>query len=148
LPVHDTLLAQKGPSKTEAAKILQGLLLNTYRAFMLQRDEDIYDTLARSVSGEFLSEVYLQNRESLRMGGSDGALAIVHQLDIKSIDTMERNRDSSLTMEVNWDVYGSVHHQRHVHYRCNTYRAQVTIEPSEQYWKLVRIQLLDEQRVL
>jgi hypothetical protein len=148
LPVYDTLLAQQGPSRTEAAKILQGLMLNTYRAFMLQRDEDIYDTLARSVSGEFLSEVYLQNRESLRMGGSEGALVIVHQLDIKSIDTMERNRDGSITMVVNWDVYGSVHHQRHVHYRCNTYTAQVTIEPSEQYWKLVRIQLLDEQRVL
>jgi hypothetical protein len=43
---------------------------------------------------------------------------------------------------------GSVHHQKHVHYRCNTYTAEVIIKPTENYWKLVKIQLLDEQRVL
>jgi len=43
---------------------------------------------------------------------------------------------------------GSVHHQKHVHYRCNTYKAQVIIKPTENYWKIVKIQLLDEQRVL
>jgi hypothetical protein len=148
LPVYDKVFNQNIPSKAEAAKILQGLMLNTYRAFMLQRDEDIYDVLARSVSGEFLSEVYLQNRENMRMGDSDENLAIVHQLYIKSIDSMAQKKDGSIDIVVNWDVYGSVYHQKHVHYRCNTYTAEVRIKPTENYWKLVKIQLLDEQRVL
>jgi hypothetical protein len=148
LPAYEKVFKENIPSKAEAAKILQGLMLNTYRAFMLQKDEDIYDVLARSVSGEFLSEVYLQNRESMQMRDSDGAMAVIHQLDIKSIDAMTQNKDGSIGVVANWDVYGSVHHQKHVHYRCNAYTAQVTIKPAENYWKLVKIQLLDEQRVL
>ena len=148
LPVYDNVFNQNVPSKAQAAKILQGLMLNTYRAFMLQRDEDIYDTLARSVSGDFLSEVYLQNREKLRMDDSDGNMAVIHRLDIKSIDAMTPNKDGSIGIVADWDVYGSVHHRKHVHYRCNTYTAEVTIKPTDEYWKLVKIQLLDEQRVL
>lgn len=148
LPVVDKVYNQNIPSKTEAAKILQGLMLNTYRAFMLKEDEDIYDTLARSVSGEFLSEVYLQNRETMRMSDSDGAVAIIQKLDIKSIDSLAPKKDGSIGIAANWDVYGSVYHQKHVHYRCNTYTAEVIIKPTENHWKLVKIQLLDEQRVL
>jgi hypothetical protein len=148
LPVYDKVFDQEIPSKAETVKILQGLMLNTYRAFMLQEDEDIYDALARSVSGEFLSEVYLQNRENMRMDDSDGAMAIIHKLDIKSIDAMALKKDGSIGIAANWDVYGSVHHQKHVHYRCNTYTAEVIIKPIENYWKLVKIELLDEQRVL
>jgi len=148
LPAYDKVFNQSIPSKAETAKILQGLMLNTYRAFMLQRDEDVYDTLARSVSGEFLSEVYLQNREKMRLGNSDEAMAIIHQLDIKSIDSIDQKKNGSIGIVANWDVYGSVHHQKHVHYRCNTYTAKVIIKPTENYWKLVKIQLLDEQRVL
>jgi hypothetical protein len=148
LPAYDNVFNQSIPSKTEAAKILQGLMLNTYRAFMLQKDVDIYDVLARSVSGEFLSEVYLQNRENMRMGDSDGAVAIIQKLDIKSIDSMAQKKDGRIGIAANWDVYGSVYHQKHVHYRCNTYTAEVIIRPTENHWKLVKIQLLDEQRVL
>jgi hypothetical protein len=148
LPVYDKVFNQNTPSKAEAAKILQGLMLNTYRAFMLQKDEDIYDALARSVSGKFLSEVYLQNRKSMRMGDSDGAVAMIQKLDIKSIDAIAQKKDGSIGIDANWDVYGSVYHQKHVHYRCNTYTAEVIIEPTENHWKLVKIQLLDEQRVL
>ena len=90
----------------------------------------------------------MQNRENMRMSDSDGTMAIIHQLDIKSIDSMTQKKDGSISIVTNWDVYGSVHHQKHVHYRCNTYKANVIIRPTENYWKLVEIQLLDEQRVL
>lgn len=148
LPVYDRVFKPDNLSKAEAAKILQGLMLNTYRAFMLQKDEDVYDVLERSVSGEFLNEIYLQNRESMRMGYSDGAMSVIRQLDIKSIDSIAKKKDGNIGIAANWDVYGSVHHQQHVHIRCNTYTAEVTIKPTEDYWKLVKIQLLDEQRVL
>ena len=148
LPANEGPIYSGAPLKVEAAKILQGLMLNTYRAFMLERDEDVYDVLARSVSGDYLSEVYLQNREKLGMGSSNEAMALIHQLDIRSIDTIRREKDGSIYLVANWDVYGSVHHENHVHYRCNTYKAEVTIEPTENFWKIVKIQLLDEQRVL
>ena len=148
LPDSSKVFAQPPPSESESAKILQGLMLNTYRAFMLQDDEDIYDVLARSVAGDYLSEVYLQNRENLRMDDSDGALAIIQKLDIKSIESIAKKKDGNIGIVANWDVYGSVYHQNHVHYRCNTYKAEVIIQPTDDYWKIVKIQLLDERRVL
>ena len=139
---------QRIRSESEATKVLQGLMLNTYRAFMLDQDEDIYDVLARSVSGDYLSQVYLQNREKLRMREADGAMAIIQKLDIKSIESLTPKDKGHIGIVAQWDVYGSVYHQQHVHYRCNTYSAEVVIKPVNDYWKIVKIILLDEQRVL
>jgi hypothetical protein len=148
LPVHDRLLGPEMLSETEAKRVLRGLMLNTYRAFMLDNDEEIYDVLARSVSGEFLSEVYLQNREALRIDATDAAVAIVDRLDVKSIESVKSLKRGAIALIANWDVYGSVHHSGHIHFRCNTYKAELTIVPTDNYWKLTRVQLLDEVRVI
>lgn len=148
LPVHNKLFAPQMPSEVETKQILRGLMLNTYRAFILDKDEEIYDVLARSVSGEFLSEVYLQNKEALRIGATEGAASIVDRLDIKSIEAMKQLKNGAITIVANWDVYGSVFHRGHSHYRCNTYKAELTIVPKDNYWKLSSLQLLDEERVI
>ncbi len=148
LPIEQKIFRQEAFSEGEAKRILQGLMLNTYRAFMLDTDTEIYDYLARSVSGEFLNEVYLQNRQSMRMDGTEGASTIIDRLDIKSIESMKGRQDGSVSLVADWDVYGSVSHEGHVHYRCNTYRAQLTMVPTEDYWKLSSFQLLDEERVI
>jgi hypothetical protein len=148
IPIQEYLLRKDAISEQEATRILQGLMLNTYRAFMLERDEDIYDYLARSVSGEFLNEVYLQNRESMRMDGSEGASTLIDRLDIKKIESMKRLNDGVVAVVASWDVYGSVSHSGHVHYRCNTYRAELTMAPTGNYWKLTSFQLLDEERII
>ncbi len=148
LGLADKLLASTTLSEAQAKRVLRGLMLNTYRAFVLEKDEDVYDVLARSVAGEFLSEVYLQNREALRMDDTEGARSIVDRLDIKSIESMKRLPDGALTIVANWDVYGSVRHWDHIHFRCNTYKAELTIVPSDDYWKLTRVQLLEEKRVI
>jgi hypothetical protein len=51
-------------------------------------------------------------------------------------------------MGATWDVYGSVRHLNHLHFRCNTYKAELTIVPRDNYWKLTSLQLLDEERVI
>lgn len=82
------------------------------------------------------------------MRESDGAMAIIQKLDIKSIESIAKKKDGHIGIVAQWDVYGSVYHQKHVHYRCNTYTAEVVITPTDNYWKIVKILLLDEQRVL
>jgi hypothetical protein len=136
------------PDQTEIKRVLQGLMLNTYRAFMLQQDEHIYDCLARSVAGEFLGEVFLQNREVLSMNEADAALTLVDGLDIKSIDRMSRDREGRLHLRARWDAYGKVYHWQHVHFRCNSYEADLTLVPADDYWKLTSVQVLDEERVI
>ncbi|MFC1765231.1 hypothetical protein ACFL6U_24560 [Planctomycetota bacterium] len=135
-------------NESEIKRVLQGLMLNTYRAFMLQEDEQIYDCLARSVDGEFLSEVFLQNCEILRLQDEESALTLITGLDIKSIDKMSRDKDDTLNVRVQWDAYGKVHHWQHVHFRCNSYQADVILIPQDGYWKLTKVQVLNEERVL
>jgi hypothetical protein len=148
LPAHQNVLHQDVLSEAEATRILQGLMLNTYRAFMLDTDEEIYDYLARSVAGEFLNEVYLQNRQAMRMDETEGSSTLIDRLDIKSVESMKRLKDDGIAVVASWDVYGSVSHLGHIHYRCNTYRAELTMVPTENYWKLTSFQLLDEERVI
>ncbi len=123
-------------------------MLNTYRAFILENDEDIYAVLARSVEGEFLAEVYLKNKEALRMDAADGAMGIVDRLDIRSIESMKQVENNAIAIVAEWDVYGSVRHQNHIHFRCNTYKAELTIVPADNYWKLTGVQLLEQNRVI
>lgn len=148
LPIAERLRGVATPSDAEAKRILRGLMLNTYRAFMLDNDEQIYDVLARSVEGEFLSEVYLQNREALRMDPTDAAVSIVDRLDIKSIESKERLKNGAIAIVASWDVYGSVLHWGHIHFRCNTYKAVLTIAPADNYWKLSSLEVLEQDRVI
>lgn len=148
LDLQNKLFGPQTLTEAQAKRVLRGLMLNTYRAFMLEKDEEVYDVLARSVAGEFLSEVYLQNREALRMDNTEGALSIVDRLDVKSIDSMKRLPNGAVAIVADWDVYGSVRHWNHIHFRCNTYKAELTIIPTDNYWKLTRVQLLEEQRVI
>ena len=123
-------------------------MLNTYRAFILDKDEEIYDVLARSVAGDFLGEVYLQNKEAMRIDATEGAFSVVDRLDVKSIESKRRLKNGAIAIIANWDVYGSVRHRNHVHFRCNTYKADLIIVPKDNYWKLTSVQLLDEERVI
>jgi hypothetical protein len=148
LPIAERLRDTKVPSDTEAKRILRGLMLNTYRAFMLDDDEETYAVLARSVDGEFLGEVYLQNREALRIDPTDAALSIIDRLDIKSIESKTRLRNGAVAIVAKWDVYGSVLHWDHIHFRCNTYKANITIVPRDNYWKLSSVEVLEEERVI
>jgi hypothetical protein len=147
-PVREKLLGPGLPSDPEARRVLRGLMLNTYRAFMLDDEEAVYDVLARSVAGDYLGEVYLESREALRMDDSDAAVSIVDRLDVTSIESTRRSKDGAVTIVANWEVYGSVFHWGHIHFRCNAYRAEVTIVPADGYWKVTDLQLLDQERVI
>jgi hypothetical protein len=148
LPFVERLHDSGIPSDAEAKRILHGLMMNTYRAFVLDNDEEVYDVLARSVEGEFLREVYLQNIATLRIDDSDTAESIIERLDIRSIESKKRLKSGAIEIVANWDVYGSVRHWDHIHFRCNAYRAMLTIVPTGDYWKLSSVQVLDEERVI
>jgi hypothetical protein len=84
----------------------------------------------------------------MQMSASGGGMAIVNRLDIKTIDSIKRDKNGNIAIVASWDVYGSVHHQKHIHYRCNTYKAELRLVPADDYWKLTSIQLLDQQRII
>jgi hypothetical protein len=132
----------------QAQALLQVLLKNVYRAFDLRDEEDIYDRLAISVSGELLTDIYLQNRRSFSIQRAGGAQARIQSVEIQDA-AAERMGDRSLAYAIkgNWTAQGTVGHWGHVHTRRNRYDAVVTVEAIDGAWKITGLDVLEEQRL-
>ena len=138
------------PKMTEegAVKVLENLLKNVYRSFDLRKEEDVYDRLAASVSGDLLAEIYLQNRKSLAITQAGGALAKVREIDILEVgvDHLD-DRPLALLFRSKWTAMGNVGHWGHIHTRQNQYEANITVEPQAGVWKITGLELLEEKRI-
>jgi hypothetical protein len=132
----------------QAQALLQVLLKNVYRAFDLRDEEDIYDRLAISVSGELLTDIYLQNRRSFSIQRAGGAQARIQSVEIQDA-VAERIGDRSLAYAIkgNWTAQGTVGHWGHIHTRRNRYDAVVTVEAIDGAWKITGLDVLEEQRI-
>jgi len=148
LPVREHLAGSSIPSEEKTSRILHGLLLNVYRSFGCGQDEAVYDQMAISVSGELLTTVYLQNRHAMRIDGEEKAQTYVDRLDIREVDSISATGGGGFSVIASWDVYGSVNHWEHIHYRCNAYIARLTLMPDGKYWKIKGFDLLDEKRIM
>jgi hypothetical protein len=149
-PVTEFIGGNAVPTEEKTSRILQGLLLNVYRSFSYGQYEAVYDQMAKSVSGDLLTTVYLQSRNAMTVDeeGQAQAQAFVDRLDIREIDSIVANKDGGFSVTAGWDVYGSVNHWEHIHYRCNAYKAKLTLTPDGKYWKITGFDLLDEKRVM
>jgi len=135
-------------SPEQAQALLQTLLKNVYRAFDFREENDVYDKLALSVSGDLLTEVYLQNRKSFAVQRAGGAQAKIKSVDILQANA-ERVEDRPLAYAIRgeWTATGSVGHWGHVHTRQNQYNAIVTVDAVDGVWKITGLELLEEKRI-
>lgn len=135
-------------SHQDGAKILHGLLKNVYRAFDFREEEDVYDKLAISASGDLLADIYLQNRKSFKVKQAGGAQARVKEVDIQDVAVESNEQDSrALDLKSKWTATGTVGHWGHIHTRRNQYEALVTVEPVDGAWKITGLDLLEEKRI-
>ena len=141
-----TLAGEMPPE--QAQDLLQVLLKNVYRAFDFRDEDDVYDKLAFSVSGDLLSDIYLQNRKSFSIQKAGGAQAKIKSVEIEAA-TAERLDDRPLAYAIKgrWAAQGTVGHWGHVHTRRNRYDAIVTVEAVDETWKITDLEILEEQRV-
>jgi hypothetical protein len=138
------------PKMTEdkAVTVLNSLLKNIYRSFDFREEEDVYDRLATSVSGDLLSEIYLQNRKSMVVTQAGGARARVKAVEILDVDV--NNLDDhplGLLFHAKWTAMGSVGHWGHIHIRKNQYEANISVEPVDGAWRITSLELLEEKRI-
>lgn len=128
--------------------MLDSLLNNIYRSFDFREEEDIYDRLATSVSGDLLSEIYLQHRKSMVVSQAGGAQARVKAIEILDVDVSHPDeRALSLLFRANWTAMGTVGHWGHIHSRKNQYEANITVEPVDGAWKITKLELIEEKRI-
>ena len=128
------------------AEIVEALLHNVYRAFDFRGEEQIYDVLERSVSGDLLAQIFLETRRGLELESLGGARARVKGIELTALGA-ERAAGGAFLADVTWDVAGSVGHWGHIHQRRNRYQAKLRIAPRNGVWKLVEMQILDEVRL-
>ncbi len=147
-PIKQAFAFNTIPSEEKTSQILQGLLLNMYRSFSYSNEEAVYNQMSRSVSGDLLTAVYLQNRNVMRIDEEDQAKVYVDRLDIREIESLSAVEGEGFSALVRWDVYGSVNHWEHIHYRCNSYKAKLTLIPKGKYWVITNFGLIDEERII
>lgn len=126
--------------------LVAGLLHNVYRAFDYRGEETVYDVLARSVTGDLLSDVYLETRKGLELANQGGAQVKVKDIEMLESRLLESTADR-FRVEARWNVFGSVGHWGHVHQRTNAYHANITVADEDGAWKLVGLEILQEERL-
>jgi len=136
--------AALSPARSE--QLVSGLLQNVYRAFDYRAEEQIYDALARSAEGDLLERIYLETRRGLELANQGGARAKVKQIELIALET-EPGEDGGFLAHATWKVAGSVGHWGHIHQRVNQYRAELSVAPRDGLWKLVGLQILEEERL-
>ena len=130
----------------DATRIASPLLRNIYRAFDYQTESQIYDSLARSVEGEFLRKLYLDTTQALAIEGREGTRVRVSDGDVQ-IDKVIPGNGLAFTAEGQWTALGTVGHWGHTHTRVNRYNARVTIEPVGIEWKITGIDVQELRRL-
>ena len=132
----------------DAVGVLNSLLKNIYRSFDFREEEDVYDRLATSVSGNLLSEIYLQNRKSMVVTQAGGARARVKEIEILDVNVNQLDdHPLGLLFQARWTAMGTVGHWGHIHIRKNQYEADITVEPVDGAWKITGLELLEEKRI-
>lgn len=139
------------PDASAARQTMAGLLHNLYRSFEYREEEAIYDSLAQSVSGDLLEDLYLQIRRNLEMADQGSALARLEELEIVDGEILHTEtgpgRVPVIDYLATWTVRGSLEHWGHVHSRLNQYQARFRLSGGEEGWRIEEFEPLDEERL-
>jgi len=137
------------PTEAESAEIFESLLRNIYRAFDFDTEDEIYDTLALSVTGDLLDDLYLEIHGSLILQEAGGAVSKVQKVEIVDVTLLPADEDQGLWfgLEATWQVQGKVGHWGHTHVRLNEYRARFTVAEAAGGWKIADMTLLAQERL-
>jgi len=135
------------PGAREAQGILARILPNVYRSLESRSESAVFDRLALSVTGETLTEVYLDHRAVLQMEERGGARARVEAVEVVEVQSVEPTDSGGFFADAVWTVGGTVTHFGHRHFRQNRYDARVEVVPDQGVWKLGSVDVLNEQRL-
>ena len=127
-------------------QLVGNLLHNVYRAFDYRGESETYEVLEKSVSGDLLTDIYLETQQGLTLANQGGARVKVKETEMLSSQLISRD-GNELEIAGQWRVNGSVGHWGHIHQRSNQYTANLTISEVAGVWKLTELEILDEQRL-
>lgn len=129
------------------ADTLAALLHNAYRAFALRGEEAAYDRLAKSLEGELLEDIYLQQRRArLRLAEGLGGEGRVDRIELLHSAIVAGPDD--YRVDARWIAHGTVSHWGHSHPRHNLYAARLRVRPgADGTWKITAMDFQGGQRL-
>jgi hypothetical protein len=138
------------PQGTEAKLVLQQVLSNTYHAFNLDNEDELYQKLAASVTGDLVANIYLDSRRRLTAGVRQGAEVAVRDVSVVSVGDLidGTNPTDGFSYQSKWTVTARVKHLQHIHYRKNIYSGILKIKVEDDLWKIAHIELQSEDRMI
>jgi hypothetical protein len=139
-------LKKESFSKPESETLISELLKNTYRAFDFRNESDVYDKLAISNDGDLLADIYLQTKKGMVLENQGGISVKVSDVSVFEVEEVETDK-TGLAYKCTWQVKGSVGHWGHIHSRTNQYNAILYIEPVNNVWKFIIIDMIEETRI-
>lgn len=144
-----TAVVRQGRALEErvAQRIVEGLLKNAYHAFDYPEDSAIYDALAASIAGDYLTEAFLEVHRALEVERTGGAAIKVNEVQVDETETRALEGRHGFRSDARWTVAGAVAHWGHIHTRQNRYSGTITVEPVDGVWKITALKLRDEQRL-
>lgn len=143
--------ARQASDPTDVHSTVHNLLTNTYLAFNLADEQELYDRLAESVVEELVADLYLDSRRRLAAGTVDGDEVSIEQvvlLELEEIQGSPRSGDQDRAFDTRWRVDARVRHLGHVHHRQNTYTGTVHLRSLDGRPRLSAVTLTGEERIL
>lgn len=131
----------------QLAPTIDKLLHNIYVSFEFREEDDIYDKLARSVDGDLLADVYLETRKSLELENQGGAQVTIRKVEVVEVTEEPGAESGQIVATCKWNATGSVGHWGHIHQRTNQYDAKITLAVVDDEWKIIDLQLINENRI-
>jgi hypothetical protein len=97
-----------------------------------------------------VEDLYLDSRRRLNAGTREGTEVTVRDVSVVEIgDPAERTAGSgAFSYDCRWVVTSRVRHLQHIHHRQNIYGGVLTLTVDGSRWKIARVELASEDRVL
>jgi hypothetical protein len=90
-------MARRAALETQQAEeVLHALLHNVYRAFDHRDENLVYDRLALTISGDLLTDVYLQMRRSMELENQGGARVKVDEVELLAVEEEQESAETGL----------------------------------------------------
>lgn len=131
----------------QARSILARTLTQTYKAFNLKDEDELYNQLSAAVDESLIDQVYLDSRRRLNAGVREGAEVTVRDVELLTLATNDVAGNEQV-FEASWIVVARVKHLQHVHHRRNKYVGDISLRQGESAWKIARINLTSEDRTI
>jgi len=136
------------PRGGDARRVAEAVLSDTYHAFNLTDEGELYDRLAASVTGDLVDDLYLDSRRRLTAGTRQGAEVTVRDVEVLDIGEPIDAGSGAIAYDCRWVVTSRVRHLQHIHHRRNIYTGVLTLTIDGGRWKIARVDLTSEDRVV